>query len=110
MDERAIRQFFDAMSLIEHLVHDRVVNLAAVEREFRFHQTRGAEAAGDVDHDLAERRPGHFFGRMNRLKDGLARRVDVDDDAVPDAFRYLVAYADHARSAILDGRDKTAHF
>src|SRR6185503_17092175 len=106
----AVGHVFDAVALVEHTLHQHFADLAAIEREFRFHEARAGKAAGDVDHGLADRPARHLLGRVDAVEDRAARRFDIDDHTVADASRDLVADADDPWLAVLKLRDEARNF
>ena len=105
VDHRAVGRLLERVALIEHAAHVAVADLAAVERDVVLDEARGVEPAGEIDHHLGQRlaRPSARRRAPRRRIDWLGR-VDVDDDAVLDAARHLMADADDLRLAAVVAR------
>src|SRR5260370_32434044 len=97
------------MALFEHAMHVAVGDLAAVDVDLALDQARRVEAAGEIHHDLAQCLTGHLLGGVDGGEDGMARRVEIDDDAALDAARNLVADAGNLRPATVVAREEAAH-
>src|SRR5262249_22355465 len=110
VDHLAILGLLELIALVEHPAHVRIRDFAAVDGNFRLDDSRGREAAGEVHHHLRDGLARHLLGGVHGAEDRLARRVEIDDEAVPHAARNRRADAEDARAALFHARREAAEF
>ena len=80
----------------EHAMNIVVGNRPAADGDLRIVELRAEPAARQIDDDALDLDPGHAFGGIDGVADGVLRRAHIDDSAALDAARPAMADPENA--------------